>query len=316
MITLLLLAAQTLPADSPLAPLLADSKALVVAFTAADCPVSKLYKPKLDRLEKDLKPRGVRVFIVSADDAAMTKLLDVRRTTEVFLIDERRAIRYRGALDDQYGLDYKKDAPTKTWLLDALEAVLAGKAPAVASTEAPGCPLEKAAAPVGKVTFHRDVAPILQKRCVDCHRPGEIGPFSLQTFADARKVARRVKEAVETRRMPPWHAAPEAGSWANDRSLTDVERSAIVNWVDGGTPEGSPKDAPAPRAFAEGWGIGTPDAVYKRPKPETVPAEGTVQYRYMRVPTHLKEDRWVAAMEVRPSARKVVHHVLSSCSTR
>lgn len=307
---LALLAAQQLPADSPLAPLLSDSKALVVAFTAADCPVSKLYRPKLDRLEKELRPRGVRMLVVAADDAAMTKLLDARRSTEVFLIDDDRRIRYRGALDDQYGLDYRKDAPTKTWLLDALEAVLAGKAPAVATTEAPGCPIERAAAPVGKVTFHKDVAPILQKRCVDCHRPGEIGPFALQTFADAKKVARRVKEAVETKRMPPWHAAPAAGTWSNDRSLTEAERKAIVNWVDGGTPEGNAKDAPAPRTFAEGWGIGAPDVVYKFPKPEKVPAEGTIPYRYVRVPTNLKEDRWVAAMEVRPSARKVVHHVL------
>ena len=310
MITLLLLAAQQLPADSPLAPLLSDSKALVVAFTAPDCPVSKLYRPKLDRLEKDLKAKNVRVLIVSADDAAMTKLLDVRRSTEVFLIDDGRKVRYRGALDDQYGLDYKKDAPTKTWLLDAVEAVLAGKAPAVASTDAPGCPIEKAAAPTGKVTYHKDVAPILQKRCVDCHRPGEIGPFSLLTFADVKKVARRVKEAVESKRMPPWHASPAAGSWHNDRALTDVEIRSIVNWVDGGTPEGNPKDGPPARTFADGWAIGTPDVVYKIPKPETVPAEGTIAYKYLRVPTNLKEDRWVAAMEVRPSARKVVHHVL------
>ena len=240
----------------------------------------------------------------------MTKLLDVRRTTEAFLIDERRAIRYRGAVDDQYGLDYKKDAPTKTWLLDAVEAVLAGKAPAVASTDAPGCPLEKTAAPTGKVTYHKDVAPILQRRCVDCHRPGEIGPFSLLTFADVKKVARRVKEAVASRRMPPWHASPEAGSWHNDRSLTDAELKAIVNWVDGGTPEGNPKDGPPARTFTDGWAIGTPDVVYKIPKPETVPAEGTIAYKYLRVQTNLKEDRWVAAMEVRPGARKVVHHVL------
>lgn len=310
MTTLLLLLAQTLPADSPLAPLLADAKALVVAFTAADCPVSKLYRPKLDRLEKELKAKGVRLLIVSADDAAMTRLLDVRRATEAFLIDERRAVRYRGAVDDQYGLDYKREAPTKTWLLDAVEAVLAGRAPAVTRTEAPGCPIETPGAPTGAVAYHRDVAPILQKRCVDCHRPGEIGPFSLLTFADARKVARRVKEAVESKRMPPWHASPAAGSWQNDRSLSELERTTIVRWVDGGTPEGNPKDGPPARSFAEGWAIGTPDAVYRVPKPEKVPAEGTIQYKYLRVPTHLKEDRWVAAMEVRPSARRVVHHVL------
>jgi thiol-disulfide isomerase/thioredoxin len=310
MLTLLLaLSAQTLPADSPLAPLL-DRKALVVAFTAPDCPLSKLYKPKLERLEKELAPKGVRVLLVSADDAAMTKLLDVRRTTEVFVIDPSRAIRYRGAVDDQYGLDYKRDAPTKTWLLDAVDAVLAGRAPAVARTDAAGCPIEASTPPVGKVSYHKDVAPILQKRCVDCHRPGEIGPFSLSTFADAKKVAKRLKEAVESKRMPPWHASADAGSWHNDRSLTDVEIKTIVNWVNGGTPEGSPKDGPPARTFTEGWAIGTPDVVFKLPKPEKIPAEGTIQYRYVRVPTNLKEDRWVAAMEVRPGERKVVHNVL------
>jgi mono/diheme cytochrome c family protein len=298
--------------------LLPGAKALVVVFTAADCPVSKLYKPKLDRLSKDWSPRGVRVAVVDAHDPAFGPLLAPARTTEAYLFDADGVLRYRGAVDDQYAVGVQRDAPRSTWLADAVDAVLAGKAPAVPYTEAPGCAVEArpgaapaAAAPSsGKVTFHKDVAPVLQKRCADCHRPGEIGPFPLLTYADAKKVARRLKEAVVSRRMPPWHADAKHGSWTNDRSLSDAERAVLVAWADGGTPEGSPKDAPKPKVYLDGWTIGKPDAVFSLPSPVKVPAEGAIPYRYVPVPTNLAEDRWVQAIEVRPGARKVVHHIL------
>jgi thiol-disulfide isomerase/thioredoxin len=303
-----------------LGPLLQDSKLLVVAFTAPDCPVAKLYKPKLGRLEKEYAAKGVRFLTVSSEDAALTALFEARRTTETFVLDPAGVLRYRGAVDDQYGIGYQRDAPTRTFLVDALEALLAGKLPAVAATEAPGCVIErpfkngpegpKAAAPPGKVTFHKDVEPIFQRRCVECHRPGEIGPFSLLTYAKAKASAARIKEVVSQRRMPPWHADPKHGEWKNDRHLSKEELDTVVAWVAGGAPPGDPKDAPPARKFPEGWQIGTPDAVYKIPRPEKVPAEGTIPYRYLRVPTDLKEDRWVQAVEVRPSARAVVHHVL------
>jgi len=302
-----------------LAPLLADSKLLVVAFTAPDCPVAKLYKPKLGRLEKEYAPKGVRFLVVSSDDAALTALFEARRTTEAFVLDPAGVLRYRGAVDDQYGIGYMRDAPTKTYLIDALEALLAGKQPAVLATEAPGCAIEPAPAgktsapagrPTGKVTFHKDVEPIFHKRCVECHRPGEIGPFSLLTYAKAKASAARIKEVVSQRRMPPWHADPKHGEWKNDRALTKEELDTVVSWVDSGAAQGESKDAPPARKFPEGWQIGTPDAVFKLPRPEKVPAEGMIPYRYIRVTTGLKEDKWVQAVEVRPSARAVVHHVL------
>jgi hypothetical protein len=169
---------------------------------------------------------------------------------------------------------------------------------------------QDAPAPPAKPTFHKDVLPILQKRCQDCHRPGEIGPFPLLTYADAKKVAKRVKEAVTSRRMPPWHADPKHGEWANDRHLSDLEVKTLAAWAEGGTPEGSSKDAPPARKFVSGWTIGTPDSVYRIPRPERIPAEGTIPYKYVNVPTGLKEDRWVQAMEVRAGAKEVVHHIL------
>jgi hypothetical protein len=304
---------KSLPKGSPLEPLLSDSKLLVVVFSAPDCPVAKLYRPKLERMEKELQPRGVRFLTVRSDDAALVRLLGARRTPEVFVLDPAGAVRYRGAIDDQYGVGFARESATKAWLADAVEALLSGRPPAVTSTEAPGCPIEtppEAPAAASKATFHKDVLPVLQKRCMDCHRPGQIGPFSLQTYEQVRKVGKRVRESVAAGRMPPWHADPKHGAWSNDRRLTPAELGALTTWVDGGMPEGSSRDAPPARKFVEGWTIGTPDAVYAMPRPESVPAEGAVPYRYVKVPTGLKEDRWVQAMEVRAGAREVVHHIL------
>jgi len=304
--------------DPTVAIALQDVKVLVVAFSGRDCPVSKLYKPRLDKLTKEYATKGVRFLTVSSDDKAFVALFGPERTTETFVLDPKAVLRYRGAVDDQYGIGYVKDAPTTPYLVDAIEALLAGKRPPVAATEAPGCVVEKTAAPASpgkaasaKVTFHKDVEPIFQKRCVDCHRPGEIGPFSLLKYDKAKSSAKQIKEVVVQRRMPPWHADPKHGEWKNDRRLTDQEIAVITGWVDAGAPEGEAKDAPPAPKFIEGWQIGTPDAIYTIPRKQSVPAEGTIPYRNLLVPTNLKEDKWVQAVEVRPTARTVVHHVLA-----
>jgi|SRR5882672_3974180 len=303
--------------DSAIAAALQDAKLLVVAFSGPDCPVSKLYKPRLDRLSKEYSPKGVRFLTVSSDDKGFVALFGPERTTEAFVVDEKAVLRYRGAVDDQYGIGYTKEAPTANYLVDAIEAVLSGRKPRVSATEAPGCAVEKvagkSAAPAasGKPTFHKDVEPILQKRCVECHRPGEVGPFPLLKYDKAKSSAKQIKEVVVKRRMPPWHADPKIGEWKNDRSLTSKEIDTIAGWVDAGAPEGDAKDAPAPRKFNETWQIGTPDAIYTIPRKEHIPAEGALPYRNLIVPTGLKEDKWVQAVEIRPSARQVVHHVLA-----
>ena len=298
--------------DTAVGVLLQDAKVVVVAFSGPDCPISKLYKPRLDKLSKDYSPKGVRILTVSSDDKGYVALFGPERTTETFVLDDKGVLRYRGAVDDQYGIGYQREAPTKNYLADAIEAVLAGKTPPVAATEAPGCQIERSVkpAPAGKVSFHKDVEPIFQKRCIECHRPGEIGPFSLVQYGKAKAQSKQIKEVVVQRRMPPWHADPKVGTWKNDRRLSDAEVATIAGWVDAGASEGDPKDAPPPRTFPEGWLIGTPDAVYKIPRPEKIPAEGAVPYRHALVRTSIKEDTWVQAIEVRPSAREVVHHVL------
>ncbi|HEX6895996.1 MAG TPA: thiol-disulfide isomerase [Bryobacteraceae bacterium] len=162
------------------------------------------------------------------------------------------------------------------------------------------------------VTFNKQVLPVLQKRCQDCHRPGEAAPMSLLTYQDARPWAKAMRQAVLTKKMPPWFADPQFGHFSNDRSLSQAEIDTLVAWVDGGAKEGDPHDAPPPRQFVEGWNIGKPDLVLQMPTAFHVPASGTVEYQYVIIPTHLTEDKWVMATEVRPSNRAVMHHVITS----
>lgn len=160
-------------------------------------------------------------------------------------------------------------------------------------------------------TFSRDIAPIMEKRCQECHRPGEAGPFSLLTYRQARPWAKAIKQAVLTRKMPPWFADPHYGKFSNDRSMTPAEINAIVSWVNAGAPEGDPKDLPAVAHFTEGWSIPTPDIVFQLPRPYQIPATGTIEYQKVIIPTGFKEDKWVQFAEARPQDRAHVHHIIA-----
>lgn len=161
-----------------------------------------------------------------------------------------------------------------------------------------------------EITFSKDVQPILETRCVQCHRAGEIAPMPLATYAQVRPWAKAIKTAVLTKRMPPWFADPHYGKFSNDLSLSPREISTIVAWVDRGAPEGD-RATPVERPdLADGWRIPQPDAVFELPHPIPVPASGTLDYMYFAVPTGFTEDRWVESVEVRPTNRAVVHHAI------
>jgi hypothetical protein len=163
----------------------------------------------------------------------------------------------------------------------------------------------------GSVTFTKDVAPILQKNCQTCHRPGEAAPFSLLTYEEARPWAASMKRVVRQKSMPPWFADPGYGHFSNDRSLTEKEINTILAWANTGAPQGDPKDMPPPLNFAEGWSLSKPDAIFQLPQPFAVPASGMVEYQYVIVPTGFTEDKWIQAAEVRPTDRSVVHHIIA-----
>jgi hypothetical protein len=159
-------------------------------------------------------------------------------------------------------------------------------------------------------TFHKDVEPILENRCQNCHRPGEAAPMPLLTFQQTRPWAKAIREALLTGKMPPWKADPHYGKFSNDLSLAPGEKETIVAWVNAGAPEGNPADAPKPRHFIEGWRIPKPDVVFEMPTDFQVPATGVINYQYLPVATHFTEDKWVQAVEVVPGNRRVVHHAI------
>lgn len=160
-------------------------------------------------------------------------------------------------------------------------------------------------------TFTKDVAPILQRECQTCHRPGEAGPFSMLTYEETRPWAAAMKEAVKTRKMPPWFADPHYGQFTNGRTLTQTEIDTIAAWADAKAPKGDPNDMPKPVEWIEGWGIGKPDLVFQLPLPYDVPASGVIDYQHIIVPTGFTHDVWVQAAEVRPTDRAVVHHIIA-----
>jgi Copper type II ascorbate-dependent monooxygenase, C-terminal domain len=163
---------------------------------------------------------------------------------------------------------------------------------------------------VNSPTFSKDVAPILYKRCLECHRPGEAGPMAFRTYSEVRPWAKAIKGAVLSRTMPPWFADPKVDHFANDRRLSDDELSTIVKWSDAGAPEGNAADMPKMPDFVQGWVIGKPDMVISTGTAFKIPAEGVVPYQYFKVDPGFKEDTWVQAAEVRPSQRAQVHHIL------
>jgi hypothetical protein len=307
---------------------------LAIAVRDVDCPLSKRYSPRLVELERELEGRGFGMLYVGVQpredcerdvetfslgaryavdaDGDLARALTATTTTEVFVLDAARTLRYRGMIDDQYGLGFSKQAADRAYLREALDAVEAGREVLAPATLAQGCLLavEDGPVPQTPLTWHERVGRILERRCVDCHRTGGVGPFPLETYEQARRRSRMIKWVLGEGIMPPWFAEEGSGPWRNDASLTPQEKADVLAWIAADLPEGDPAHAALGVARAEGWSIGQPDLVVAMPEAFEVPAEGVVDYQYFDVFLDTTEDRWVQAVEIRPGARQVVHHVI------
>lgn len=316
-------------------------QATVIALTSTTCPLSAKFAPLLGRLSSAEAACDVRwIFVdvtgsssveeftdfaeragftgdlVHDPDLALAWALGCESTAETILVDARSTIRYRGCVDDRYGLGYARDEPRMTPLLDALDSVLSGRSVELPATTAPGCELtpdvnlQAETAP----TYHGTISRIVQANCLECHRSGGAAPFPLETAEQVIANAGMIARVVERRTMPPWHAGDAHrdpyGVFANDRSLPDQDIAAIRAWVDGGRPLGDPEVAPLPREFRSGWSIGTPDLVVRIPEPVAVKAEGQMPYVDIEVDPGIEQDLWVRGWEVLPTDRSVVHHAL------
>lgn len=314
----------------------AGKSATIVAFLSFECPVSNNYLELLNALAKEHAGRVALIGIVPGDGdsaeiqkqvaeyklqfpvyldpkLATAQSLRAKMTPEVFVLDAEMRLRYRGRIDDSFSARMRRNPrQEKNDLKDALADVLAGREVRVAVTEPIGCPLgtpTAAVATISNINYHRDVAPILQKHCQSCHRPGEVGPFSLLTYSQAAKWAGDIKEYTQSKQMPPWMPIGGPG-YKNERKLTDIEISTLAQWADAGAPEGNPDDSPKPRQFTQGWQRGTPDLILTPSESFHLAATGRDIFRCFVIPTGLTEDKWVVGFELRPGNPKIVHHTL------
>lgn len=315
-----------------------DKKAVVLAFLGVECPLARLYASRLAELERDYRGRGVAFLGIDSNlqdspaeverfsaefrldfpvliDAGnrVADAVSALRTPEVFVLDAQRKIRYRGRVDDQYAVGVVRPQPTRHDLAAALDEVLTGQEVSVVSAPAPGCLIGRVKSPSqgSSVTYTRDVARIFQNRCVECHRPAEIGPFSMLTYADVVGWGDTILEVVEEGRMPPWFSDDQHQKFSNNARLTAEEKATIRTWVENGCPEGDAADLPEPPHYLTGWNIPEPDLVLPMSDASfQVPATGVVDYQHYVVDPGFKEDKWVVATEARPGNRRVVHHIL------
>ncbi len=320
-----------------------DAKLVVVFFMGTECPLAKLYGPRMQGLAQKYGPKGVAfVGICSnvqdsiAELAAYARdhqvtfpllkdrsnhvadLFGAKRTPEVFVLDDTRRVRYRGRIDGQFtfgsGVGLSQPAPKRNDLAEALDELLAGNEVSVPITEVRGCLIGRAKEPKADspVTYSNQIARLFQQRCVQCHREGQIAPFALTDYEEAAAWGEMIAEVVRDQRMPPWHANPMYGHFSNENRLTDEEKQLVYTWVGDGCPEGDPGQVPPPKQFQEGWFMSQrPEKIiYMTEEPVDIKSEGIEDYRYYVVDPGFKEDRWVKLAEAMPGNRAVVHHII------
>lgn len=328
----------------------------VVCFLGTECPLARLYGPRLETMANEFGRSDVLFIGINSNpqdspadmaryaaahaigfpiakdaDQSIANLFHATRTPEVFVMDRTGRIRYRGRIDDQYQPGKARPEPTRHDLREAIAALLEGRAVSRAETEAVGCAITRLARSAGavaearggnvsadnpsdvrQVTFTRDIAPILNRHCVECHREDAIGPFALTDYDEVVGWGEMILEVIDQGRMPPWHADPSIGEFTGARHIGAAERDTLAAWLAQGMPAGDPHDLPETPTWAGGWSLPTPPDVQleMRDRPFVVPAEGTVEYQYFVVDPGWDTDRWVRAAQVLPGDARVVHHTI------
>lgn len=315
-------------------------RAVVLYFTGVGCPIVKKNARKFRQLRDEFVGKEIEFWVVNsfAGDSkrdvrqemnqiglrsvttlmdwkqAVALSLDVDRTAEVVAIDlEEQEIFYRGAIDDQLSEGAEKRNATSHYLKNALDAFLAGESIEVAKTKARGCLItyEQVADEDEVPDYATQIAPLLKENCINCHRQGGIGPWSMNSHRRVRNYADMIEEVLLTRRMPPWDPHPSYGKFVDDQTMSPKETQTLLRWVKAGAPgaEGDdPLTAPLPE-FPE-WRLGEPDVVLTLPKEEKIPATGVIDYRYITVENPFSEDTWISGMDIKPDNHKVVHHII------
>jgi peroxiredoxin len=323
---------------------LKGKKATVVVFIGTECPINNAYMPRLAELHKEYAEQGVQFLAINSNKqdtaakiAAHVKEYEIpfpvlkdrgqaiadafgaTKTPEAFVLDADLKVRYDGRIDDKFGLGFQRAQPSRDDLKLALDDVLAGRKVAEAECPVAGCWIGRGAKSAkiqsNAITYTKQVSRIIQNRCQECHRPGQIGPMALMTYNDVADWSEMIREVVSDKRMPPWHAdAKHHGQFKNERALSQEDYDTLLAWIDAGCPKGDERDLPKPREFADTWYLGKPDVVFNMTEEYPVPAKGGkkgVKYQYFFIPTNFDEDKWIQAAECKPGNRAVVHHIIA-----
>lgn len=311
----------------------------VICFLGTECPLARVYGPRLERMSKAYAQSGVSfiginsnlqdsldelkayasqhgiTFPIAKDyDRLVALRSGATRTPEVFVVDRSGKIRYQGRIDDQYQPGIARSAATRHDLRDAIDQLLAGNTVSNPRTSAVGCliALPRSTTSQSDITFCDQVIRILQKHCIECHREGEIGPFALEDYDEVVGWADMSLEVIDQGRMPPWHASSEHGSFANARHISEQDKDTLRQWTEAGMPYGDARRLPPQPEYVQGWRLPrVPDLVMKMDsQPFRVPAQGTVEYQYFVVDPGFKEDKWIRGAQVIPGNAAVVHHAI------
>jgi hypothetical protein len=275
-----------------------------------------------DAVAAEAKAQGLTIPILIDEQQLVGEQLGVAKEGEVYVIDPKTwRVAYRGALDARFtgASPNLKAKPAKNFTSDAIEAVLTGAAApqvqAAVGGKAIAFPLRGKTAEFAKISYTKDVAPVLQEKCVACHINGGIGPFALDSYEKVKGFAPMIRETVRTSRMPPYFADPHIGKFKNDQGLTGEERKLLVHWIEAGAPRGEGSDPLLANRgkTAPEWpvNLGKPDVIVDLPS-FNVPASGIVEYQNQSVDNPFSNDTWLRAIAMKPGDRSVLHHVVSN----
>ena len=316
-----------------------QTKGIVIFTHGIGCPLVRKRYEDLKELNKQYGEKGIQFWMLNANDQdersdlvdegrayqislpilddttqEIARSLNIDRTGEAILIETSHfGILYRGAVDDRLTYEKEKPKATKTHLKNAIDDLLAERPIGVSKTDAPGCLIhfptweerrEKT------ISYAKEIAPIIQEKCVGCHLKGGIGPFAFSNFRKVRGWSDMMREVLMTRRMPPWQADPHHGTFSQDLSLTTKEKQTLLHWIEQGTPRGEEEDPLAIKTpEAKPWPLGQPDHIIDIPS-QKVPANGIIDYRYVFMSSPFEKDTWVTGADVHPGDRQALHHVI------
>ena len=324
----------TLSGDTYTLDSLTEKGPVVAVFLATQCPVAQRYAMRLKRLHAEfttddkhttfvgiyangedtlddvkayIQKAGYTFPIVKDTTGYLAELLGATMTPQAIVLDTSGTLRYRGPIDD----NRYENRVKHNYLHDALLATHTGEPPPLREAPAFGCTihLPESSLP-SEVTYSENIATILQNNCQTCHRHGEVAPFTLIDYGDAKAWATEIAVYTQARLMPPWKPAPGYGHFKNERRLTDSQVELIARWVDAGAPPGDLNAVPTAPEFHDNWALGEPDQIFEMPVEYEIDAEGEDEYRQFIIPTNFETDMYIQAVDVQPGNRKTVHHVI------